>query len=274
MQGSLSVRAGAEARRPVLRRRPLVGVVGASAAATALFFLLRPMLPAAWSTPGSPELYLTGVAGSLLALAPFAFAVAKRSGRASSPPAWFVAHAVLGCAGVALLAVHSGLHLGRPPALLLVGGVFLVAQGAWARLALPRTVAATFGTKHRPFVAPAPLDRRRLAAIIGAKRALLAQLAPGASEATFSPLPGHWLRRPLATLRYARLAHEETRLIGQRRAVGPVQAYWRAVHVAVAWLFLAGLVVHVVTVTFFAGYVAGGGEIGWWHVTAWGAPAP
>jgi len=27
--------------------------------------------------------------------------------------------------------------------------------------------------------------------------------------------------------------------------------------------------VHVATVTFFAGYVADYGPIGWWHLTAW-----
>jgi hypothetical protein len=30
-----------------------------------------------------------------------------------------------------------------------------------------------------------------------------------------------------------------------------------------------GLVIHVVTVTFFAGYVAGGEPITWWHLRAW-----
>jgi len=58
----------------------------------------------------------------------------------------------------------------------------------------------------------------------------------------------------------------------QRRAVPAMQAYWRAVHIAVALLFLAGLIIHVVTVTFFADYVADGGPITWWHLTAWGGP--
>ena len=30
-----------------------------------------------------------------------------------------------------------------------------------------------------------------------------------------------------------------------------------------------GVLTHVVTVTFFAGYVAGGGPITWWHLTEW-----
>ena len=48
--------------------------------------------------------------------------------------------------------------------------------------------------------------------------------------------------------------------------------WWRRAHIALAWTFLVGIAVHVVTVTFFAGYVADGGPIHWWHVTAWGAP--
>jgi quinol-cytochrome oxidoreductase complex cytochrome b subunit len=51
--------------------------------------------------------------------------------------------------------------------------------------------------------------------------------------------------------------------------VSPQQAYWRAVHLALAYTFIAGLVIHVATVTFFAGYVADGGPITWWHLTAW-----
>jgi len=38
---------------------------------------------------------------------------------------------------------------------------------------------------------------------------------------------------------------------------------------ALAWLFLAGLILHVIVVTFFAGYVAEGRDIYWWHLAAW-----
>jgi hypothetical protein len=48
------------------------------------------------------------------------------------------------------------------------------------------------------------------------------------------------------------------------------QAWWRPLHMALAWLFVLGVVIHVVTVTFFAGYVADGGPITWWHLRAWG----
>ena len=261
-----------EKQRPTLRRGAIVAVVVATGLATLLFFLVRPHLPPAWATPGSPELYLTGVLGAALALMPFAFSLAKRAGWSENPPAWFIVHVVAGCIGIGLLIVHSGGYIRRPPALLLAGGIFLVLQGAWARYVLPHRIAATFGSKHRPFMVPGTADKERLAAVIEAKRRLLSLLAPSQSEGTFSPLLSHWLRHPILTFRYARLARQEMQIIGQRRAVPAAQAYWRALHIVVALLFLVGLVVHVATVTFFAGYVADGGPVTWWHLTAWGGP--
>ena len=101
------------------------------------------------------------------------------------------------------------------------------------------------------------------------KRALLASLDPAAQEATFSPTLMHWVRAPRASLRYARLIREENRLVGTRASVGMEQAWWRPLHLALAYVFVLGLVIHVITVTFFAGYVAGGEPITWWHLTAW-----
>ena len=57
--------------------------------------------------------------------------------------------------------------------------------------------------------------------------------------------------------------------MGMRASVGLEQAFWRPLHLAIAYLFVLGIFIHVITVTFFAGYVAGGGPIGWWHLTAW-----
>ena len=109
-------RAAPAVRRPVLRKRALLGVLAAVAGATLLFFMIRPALPEAWATPGSPELYLTGVLGALLTLTPFAFSLAKRSGASENPPAWFIAHVIAASIGVALLVIHSGGYIGRPPA--------------------------------------------------------------------------------------------------------------------------------------------------------------
>jgi quinol-cytochrome oxidoreductase complex cytochrome b subunit len=40
---------------------------------------------------------------------------------------------------------------------------------------------------------------------------------------------------------------------------------WRRGHLVLALLFVAGLAAHLVTVLFFAGYVADGREVYWWH---------
>ena len=58
--------------------------------------------------------------------------------------------------------------------------------------------------------------------------------------------------------------------LGARGTVHWLQAWWRPLHMGVAWLFLAGLLAHVIVVLFFAGYAAEGREIYWWHLTAWG----
>jgi len=68
---------------------------------------------------------------------------------------------------------------------------------------------------------------------------------------------------------YARLAHRESMLVETRQSLPRSGAYWRPLHLLLAWLFLAGMIIHIIVVTFFAGYTADGGEIYWWHITAW-----
>ena len=53
----------------------LLALTGGAVAAIAAWFSLHPLLPEAWRVPGSPELYLTGVAGVALLLVPVAFLV-------------------------------------------------------------------------------------------------------------------------------------------------------------------------------------------------------
>ena len=257
-------------KRPDLPDLMLLWIVGvAAAAAVAWFALLRPALDASWSTPGSPELYIAGVAGALLLLVSMVFVVVKRSGRGSLAPAWFIAHIVCGTLGTVLVLVHSAGFVRRPPALLLLSLLGLIVLGVWARVRVSRQMAATFSKKERGFAPVGPESRAALAAVIGRKRALLVSLDPAAQEATFSPTLGHWLRSPRRSFRYARLVNEENTLIGTRASVGAAQAWWRPLHLALAYLFVLGLVTHVITVTFFAGYVAGGGPITWWHLKAW-----
>lgn len=246
----------------------LVGMVAASVAAMVLWFVLRPWLPLAWREPGSPALYLTGVAGALLLLVPAAFALAKRSG-AARPRAWFNAHVACACAGSVLIAIHSAGFLRRPPALLLAALVLLAAIGVWARVRGSRRMAATFASKVGSFRAPDAAARERLRELLSQKRRLLALLEPAADEGTFSVSLPQLLRAPRLALAYRRLEREESRLLGTRAAAGALAGWWRPLHLAVAWLFVLGVVVHVLTVTFFAGYVADYGPVSWWHLRAW-----
>lgn len=248
----------------------LLRLMAGAAAAIAAWFLVRPALPAAWREPGSPELYLTGVAGVLLLLVPVAFALVKRGGGGRDAVVWFNAHVWCSTLGMVLIAVHSGGFLRRPPALLLAALVALAALGVWARVRGSRRMAATFASKAPAFAVPDAATREQLRQLIADKRRLLAELDPQAAEGTFSVTLRHWLRRPRLALAYQRLAREESRLLGTRRAVPPEQAWWRPLHLALAWVFVLGVLVHVVTVTFFAGYVADGGPITWWHLRAWG----
>jgi hypothetical protein len=130
-------------------------------------------------------------------------------------------------------------------------------------------MAATFASRQHSFVLPDQDIRERLRQLILQKRALLDELDPAASEGTFSVTLGHFLRRPRLALAYQRLASLEARLLGARQAVGAAQAWWRPLHMAIAWTFVLGVLGHVVTVSFFAGYVAGGATITWWHLSAW-----
>ena len=257
--------------RPDLPDTLLRLLTAAAVAAIIAWFLLRGFLPEPWRTPGSPELYLAGVAGALLLLVPVAFSVAKRSGMSERPVAWFNAHVVCSLAGVVLIAVHSGGFLRRPPALMLLALAGLVVLGVVARVRVSREMARTFGAKQPHFPAPDEAAQARLRELIAAKRQLLAQLDPAANEGTFSVNLPHFLRTPRLALAYRRLAAEEARLLGTRAAVSRAQGLWRPLHLLLAWLFVAGIAIHVVTVTFFAGYVADGGPITWWHLRAWGA---
>jgi len=256
---------------PDIDDRKLVRLVAAAAAAIAAWFALRPWLAPAWREPGSPVLYLTGVAGVVLLLVPAAFALAKRAGRSRDPRRWFNAHVTCSLAGAALIAVHSGGFLRRPPALLLAAIVALAALGVWARLRGARRMAETFASKTHVFAPPDAAARERLRQLIAEKRALLKDLDAKANEGTFSVTLSHLLRRPRLALAYRRLAREESRLLGTRRAVGTAQAWWRPLHMALAWIFVLGVAIHVATVTLLAGYVADGGPITWWHLRAWGA---
>lgn len=256
--------------RPDLRNAILVALTASAVLLlSAYFVVLHPILPEAWRTPGSPELYLVGVAGASLLLISMVFVFVKRTGRGGSPPAWFVAHVLGGTLGAVLVVIHSAGYLRRPPALLFLLIAALVFLGLWGRVRLARQMAGTFANKQRGFALAQADERERFLPIIAAKRTLLLDLDPNANEGTFSLTYAHWLRAPRLSMRYARLVREENLLMGMRESVGMQQAYWRAFHIAIAYLFVMGVLIHVITVTFFAGYVADGGAITWWHITSW-----
>lgn len=260
---------------PTLQRRDLpdarlLQLTAAAVIVIILWFTVRGALPEAWRTPGSPALYLAGVAGVLLLLVPAAFALAKRGGNSANPVGWLNAHILCSLAGMVLIAIHSGGFLRRPPALLLLALAALALLGVWARVRGARRMAATFASKAPAFTVPDAATRERLRALITEKRRLLAAIDPQAREGTFSVNLPHFIRNPRLALAYRRLAREESRLLAVRRAVSSAQAWWRPLHMALAWLFVLGVVIHVVTVTFFAGYVADGGPVNWWHLRAWG----
>jgi hypothetical protein len=259
-------------QRVDLSNRSITLLVVGATIATLLYFIVRAIF---WTevtdlfVTGSPTLYLIGVIGSTLILVPFAFSVMKRTGMTLSPTRWFIAHGICGTAGCILLFVHSGGHFTRPPTILLLFAVFLIIQGAWARIRISREISGTFGSKHQSFFSDLKIDSGRLASLIKKKETLLPKLDPSAVEATFSPTMNHWLRHPILSFTYYRLAAQETRIVNAHTSHSVQQKYWRAIHIGVALLFLAGLPVHVITVTFFAGYVADGGPITWWYITDW-----
>ena len=254
--------------RPDLSERNILLIL-ASVIVIASLALAWPGLP----EPGSALGQSCAIIGAALLLTPFAFVVMKRSGRADSPPAWFIAHVIATSLGSCLIVVHAanGNWL-SPPGMVLILMVLLILQGSLLRVVLSRGFSLLFARSSaaQGFSAPAELDKRVLQDVIDAKIALLRELDPGASEALFSPALKHWLRHPLYSCRYQLLAEREARLVGARRSVGIELRWARRIHMLAALGFYLGLLTHVIVVTFFAGYAAGGNEIDWWYITAWG----
>ena len=104
-------------RRGDLSDRVLLALVGTAIAGVAGWLALLPDLPPAFRAPGSPALQSVALAAAALLLVPLAFALAKRSGRAESPPLWFSLHALAAVVGTALAAVHACGRIGEAPAL-------------------------------------------------------------------------------------------------------------------------------------------------------------
>lgn len=220
-----------------------------------------------WARPGSWLLQSMAILGALLLVASFAAVLAKRFG--GKGKSGFHAHVGLASLGLALVLAHWGFATFQFPTLLLVLLAALVALGIWSRSRGAVRMADTFGRKHAAFTTPDPAVREQLRGIIAEKRQALAKLAPNANEGTFSLQPRHWLTSPFRAIAYRRLCSAESRLVGADGVLSSTHRYWRLAHRLLACGFVAGLIGHVLVVTFFAGYVADGGEIYWWHITAW-----
>ena len=257
------------AGRPDLANRRLLIWVAALVVAILGYIVIKPFLPALWQRPGTEILQPMAALGAVLLLAPFLFSLGKRSGHSDIPNRLFILHVGASLLGMFLVSLHAAAAFSGPPLVLIACLALLVLTGVVARLHVSSRMASTFGRKSAPFQAADPDLKAKLRALINKKTALLARLDPQASEALFSPTLRHFLRAPFKSLAYARLARDEARLIGARRSVSRLQAWWRPIHMALAWLFLAGLILHVIMVTFFAGYVAEGRDIYWWHLAAW-----
>lgn len=226
-------------------------------------------------TPASPAGQVLGITGGLLLLSPLLFSLMKRLAHAASPPTWFVVHVIASGVGLVLVAGHvAGGQWWSPPALLFAAALFLVVQGSLARAYLGQHLSELFAasTGSLNHGEMPRIDRAALATIISTKRELLKRLSPADNEGTFKVTLSHWFRHPVLSWRYSTLAREEQHLVGARQRAGRLLTLWRPLHMLVAFGFLAGLLVHVVVVLFFAGYVAGDGPITWWHITDWGRP--
>lgn len=256
-------------KRPDLANRHLVGLVGVVVIALVLLVVVAQLLPEQIKRPGSALLQSLAIAGSLLLLTPYVFSLKKRGGNAQVPNRLLIAHVVASLVGIVLVSVHAFASFSGPPLLMVASLVLLVVTGVVGRVVVSKKMAATLGTKPSAFIPADPDLKAKIRGVINEKVALLEQIDPDADEALFSVTLKHWLRSPLKALRYARLASAEANLVGNRASVSGLQAWWRLVHVLLAWGFLFGLLVHVLLATFFAGYVADGKEIYWWHLTAW-----
>lgn len=260
---------GRTSRRPDLSNRLLRIWVLTLCVAIAGFLLIKPGLPVDWQRPGSAVLQSLAALGGLLLLIPFLFSIGKRSGHSKIPNRLFILHVGASLLGMFLVSLHAAAAFSGPPLVMVAALVLLLVTGAFARIIMAPKMAATFGTKPRAFHQPDAALKSRLQTLIVRKTDLLKHLDPTADEGLFSVTLRHLLTRPLKSIAYMRLAREETRLMGTRNTVPPLQAWWRPVHIVLAWLFLGGLILHVVLVTFFAGYVADGRDIYWWHLAAW-----
>jgi hypothetical protein len=221
--------------RPDISNRHIILMVAALVIVAAIIWLWID-LPAPGSAPGQ----LSAALGAVLLLAPLCFSMMKRSGLSASPPGWFVAHVISTLLGSCLIFIHvaSG-HWFTPPGLVLLLLVFLILQGSLLRAVFSRDFSLLFARSSaaQGFNFPASLDKSALQRIIDQKALLLQGFAPDEEEALFSPALKHWLRTPLSSFKYHRLAAREADLVGARRSAGIKLSWSRRIHMIAGLLF-------------------------------------
>jgi len=243
-------------------------------ASSVAYVALAPRWLAVDLRPGAPVGQSLGIAAGALMLVSVLYLPLRRSDvAATAKPRAALLHTLVGTLGVALAIAHSRAWLTEPPALVLLAALGLLATGLYGRVVSPRRLGEAFGRAAAPY-APAPGNPGPpppVRDLVETKRRLLAVLAPEAEEGRFVLRTRHWSRHPLRAVRYHRLVRAERRHLATLAAsaagqVGLLERGWRRVHLILSALFLVGLLAHVVTTLFFAGYVAGGREIYWWHL--------
>lgn len=225
------------------------------------------------SEPGSSFGQTAATIGSVFLIAPALFSVMKRSGFSASPPTWFVAHVLSTLIGSSFIFAHvRSADWFTPPGFVLFLLVFLLLQGSFLRVLVSRGLSLLFArnSTQQGFGVWQGQNKESIQTIINHKKELLKSLDNNAQEALFSPALKHWLRHPLLSAKYQRLADKESALVGARQAAGKTLAWSRRIHMMAGALFYLGLITHLIIVLFFAGYAAGGEEISWWYITDWG----
>ncbi len=225
--------------------------------------------------PGSAIGQSLGILAGVLLLATLAYVRVRRS-EAPHPakPAAQLAHALVGTLGTALAIMHSRAALSEWSTLVLFAVLGLVASGLYGRVVAPRRVGTTFGRGAVPYQAAHQGATAEGDRIVEQKRRLIRTFTEHGREGEFVLRWQHWRRNPRGALRYHRLGMLERRVMAANplsasTEISLLERWWRRAHLILAALFVIGLFAHVVTTVFFAGYVAEGRDIYWWHLTDW-----
>ncbi len=226
---------------------------------------------------GSPLGQSMGIIAGLILLGTLFYVRVRRSDDAQmrkfTAQSW---HAVIGTLGTTLAILHSHASLREWSTLVLLAIIGLLATGFYGRVIAPLRVGAAFGRSAVPYLNTAQPDpiSNEISELIRRKQALLKTFAGDNRESGFVLRWRHWFEHPRAALDYHRLTVKERRLLARHplsvsTEIPLLERLWRHSHLILAGLFIVGLFAHVITTVFFAGYVADGREIYWWHLTKW-----